>query len=86
MTLKIDKVTLAKMESMHPGIGESIRLHEEMNLPQCHHCGSEDTAKVGVGVVGRSIFLAAATTKFKLIPNLPRLGQYFCNSCEEFFD
>jgi len=86
VTLKVDKVTLAKMESVHPGIGVSIRLHEEMVLPACENCGSKDTASVGDGVVGRSIFLAAATTKFKLIPNPPRLGQYFCNSCEEFFD
>ena len=85
MTLKIDKVTLAKMEGVHPGIGESIRIREEIVLPTCHHCRSQDTARVGVGVNGRTIYLAAATTKFKLIPNGPKPGEYFCNSCEKFF-
>jgi hypothetical protein len=28
---------------------------------------------------------AAATTKFKLIPNGPKRGKYFCNVCKQYF-
>ena len=52
----------------------------------CARCGSTKTAGVHCGIVGRTINLAAATTKFKLIANGPRPGQYFCNACNEFSD
>lgn len=84
--LKIDQEALDHIESQYPGIGEAIRNREEATLPVCALCGSEDTAEVGVGIVGYSINLAAATTTFKLIPNGPRPGEYFCNSCEKFFE
>lgn len=85
VTLKIDNATLAKMEAQLPGIGESIRIREEAVLPACHHCRSGDTARVGAGINSRTIYLAEATTKFKLIANGPKPGEYFCNSCEKFF-
>ena len=85
MSLKIDQASLAKMELQLPGIGESIRIREETALPSCRHCRSGDTARVGAGVNGRTIYLAEATTKFKLIANGPKPGEYFCNSCEKFF-
>ena len=47
---------------------------------------SEDTADVQVGIVRRTIQIAAATTKFKLIPNNPKRGSYFCNTCKKLFD
>jgi len=55
-------------------------------LPQCPRCGSKDTADVQCGIIGRTINIAAATTRFKLIPNGPAPGKYFCNACDEFFD
>ena len=85
MTLKIDQATLDRMEQQHPGIAESIRLYEAMKLPSCSHCGSKDTASVGGGIVGRSIYLAAATTRFKLAPDGLEAGKYYCNGCEGFF-
>jgi hypothetical protein len=61
-------------------------LHFEMaKLPPCAHCGSENTADVQVGVVQYTMNLAAATSKFKLIPNGPKPGKYFCNACKKFF-
>ena len=84
--LKITQEALNHIEVLYPGIGKSICDREEAALPVCSLCGSEDTAEVGVGLVGYSINLAAATTKFKLIPNGPKPGEYFCNSCNEFFD
>jgi len=83
--LKIDKESLAWMEAKYPGIGVSIRAREECVLPACTHCGAEDTASVGCGLIGRTINLAAATTKIKLIPNGTASGKHFCNTCDKFF-
>ncbi len=83
--LKLDKETMDQMGKQHPGILESIRQYEEDKLPTCTQCGAEDTASVSTGVVGRTIYLAAATTKIKLVPNEPKRGKYFCNKCENFF-
>ena len=44
------------------------------------------SASVQVGVVGITIRLAATCQKFKLIPNGPPKGEWFCNHCEKFFD
>jgi hypothetical protein len=82
--LKMDQEALDYVEVQYPGIGTSIRNREEATLPVCTLCGSEYTAKVGVGIGGHSINLAAATTKFKLIPNCPKPGTYFCNACNKF--
>jgi hypothetical protein len=30
--------------------------------------------------------LAATCPKFKLIPNGPKPGNWFCNTCQQFFD
>jgi hypothetical protein len=84
--LNIDQEVLDNIELQYPGIGKSIRYREEAALHECSLCGSDDTAKVGAGIIGYSINLAAATTKFKLIQNGPRPGEYFCNSCKKFFD
>jgi len=86
MTLKIDAPTLAKMEQQFSRYRRIKKFYEEMALPQCHRCSSEDTAIVGTGLVGRSIYVAAATNKLKLIPNDLRQGKYFCHSCEGYFD
>ena len=83
--LKIDKDTLNEMEQKYSGIRKQIVRFEEATLPACPHCGSQDTAEVNVGIVGRTINIAAATTKFKLIPNGPKPGDYFCNACDAFF-
>jgi hypothetical protein len=37
-------------------------------------------------VIGITIRLAATCPKFKLIPNGPKPGNWFCNSCGTFFD
>lgn len=83
--LKIDEETLDELESKYPGIREQILGFEEATLPACPRCGSGDTADVNVGIVGRTISIAAATTTFKLIANGPKPGDYFCNECREFF-
>ncbi len=68
------------------GIRETILRFEEAILSPCPSCGADSTADVQCGIIGRTINIAAATTKFKLVPNGPRPGRYFCNSCQTFFD
>jgi hypothetical protein len=57
-----------------------------MVVPPCAQCGSPDTASVQVGLCGITIRLAATCRKFKLIPNGPKPGNWFCNLCQQFFD
>jgi hypothetical protein len=57
-----------------------------MELPSCPHCGSGDTASVQVGIIGRTIYIAGSTRKFKLVPNMKdKKGKYFCNDCKKYF-
>ncbi len=84
--LTVDEPTLSELEATYPGIRNSILAFESAALPACSHCRSSNTADVQVGVIGRTINIAAATTKVKLISNGPKFGKYFCNCCEKFFD
>lgn len=83
--LKVDRATLDQLEQKYPDIGEQILRFEQAALPSCAHCGSADTADVQCGVIGRTIHIAFATTKLKLTLNGPKPGEYFCNTCSEFF-
>ena len=75
------------MEDSYPDITEQIRRFAEADLPSCPHCGSEDTASVQVGIIGRAITIAASTPKVKLVPNAKdKLGIYFCNQCKKYFN
>lgn len=65
---------------------EQYRRFTNMEVPPCTRCGSGATASVQVGVIGITIRLAATCPKFKLIPNGPKPGQWFCQSCGKFFD
>lgn len=75
------------LEERYPGITEDIRYFENAVLPPCPHCGSEDTASVQVGIIGRTININAATRKFFLVPNMSdKKGKYLCRQCGKFFD
>ena len=75
------------IEDNYPDITEQIRRFAEAELPACPHCGSENTASVQVGAVGRAITMAASTPKVKLVPNAKdKLGIYFCNNCKKYFN
>lgn len=65
---------------------EQYRRFTQMEVPPCPRCGTSNTASVQVGVIGLTIRLAATCSKFKLIPNGPKPGNWFCNSCGKFFD
>jgi hypothetical protein len=84
--LKIDQTTLDNLEKQYDGIIKTILHFENASLPSCVYCQSSDTADVQVGVIGRTICIAGATTKFKLIANGPKPGKYFCNACQKYFD
>jgi hypothetical protein len=84
--LKIDEETLDRMEELYPGIRETILRFENATLQACSHCGSENAADVQIGIIGRTIHIAAATTKFVVIPNAPKPGKYFCYTCKSYFD
>jgi hypothetical protein len=81
-----DKDVLDQMEEQHPGIKEQILRFRNAELPACPRCGSEDTASVQCGIIGRTIYIAAATRKVRLIANPPKPGRFFCNACKEYFD
>lgn len=83
--LKVDEQTLEHMEEGYPGIRETILRFDEAVLPTCSHCGSENTAEVQSGIIGRTINIAAATTKVKMVPIGTRRSEYYCNACKEFF-
>ncbi len=63
-----------------------VRRFTDMQVPRCVRCGSEDTASVQVGVIGLTLRLAATCRKFKLIPDGPQPGEWFCHGCGRFFD
>ena len=73
------------MEEGYPGVKENINWFEKADLPRCSRCGSDDTATVQCGIIGRTINIVAATTKFHLLANGPKPGEYFCNACRKYF-
>jgi hypothetical protein len=85
-TLRIDSQRLASMERDYPGITAQIHRYDCCDLPTCPNCCSNDTAAVHVGLVGRSMNIAFATTKFRLLANGPKPGAYYCNQCGRYFD
>jgi hypothetical protein len=77
---------LKQLEGQYPGITEQIWRFEQADLPVCPVCGSEDTASVQVGVMGRTINIGASTTKIHLMLNVNGKGMYYCNNCKRQFD
>jgi len=83
--ITIDEETIAKAELQYPGFRESLLRFDAKIIPPCPSCKSEDTASVTVGVVGRSIAFAVATSKLKLVPNRRGKEDLYCNNCNTFF-
>jgi len=83
--LKVDQEWIARAEAQYPGLRKTIYSWDAMDLPPCPLCGSANTAKVSAGLVGRSLHLAAATTKIRLLANgYP--ADCYCNQCGRYFD
>jgi hypothetical protein len=83
--LKVTSARLVELESSYPGLTETVEYYEALELPSCRACGSSNTAQVSAGLVGRSMAVAAATTKIRLVPNRGN-GKYYCNDCDRWFD
>ena len=83
--LRVDADWIKTVEANYPGIREQIRHFEEAILPICPYCNSDNTADVQCGIIGRTIHINGATTKFRLIPNGPKPGKYYCNACGKYF-
>ena len=81
-----DKSRLEKLERDYPGITSSIMHFDEAELPLCARCGSDETASVQIGIIGRTIAIAGMTKKFHLIANGPRPGTYYCRKCKKYFN
>lgn len=64
-----------------PGFTRLLKGLETAVLPTCPRCGSRNTARVQVGHLDRELNLAGATSKFKLVANKPRKGNWYCNRC-----
>jgi hypothetical protein len=58
----------------------------QMEVPPCLQCGTSNTASVQVGIVWITIWMASTCPKFRLIPNGPKPGEWFCNTCQKYFD
>jgi len=83
--IKVSNESIECMEKSYPGIKEQIYWFDNQKLPPCPLCKSEDTADVQVGIIGRTIYICCATTKFKLMAN-EKPGKFYCNSCYKFFN
>jgi hypothetical protein len=75
--LKVSQEVIDQMERRRPGMRAMIEHYEVAMYPPCPHCQSDHVATVQVGVIGRTINLSAATTKFKLLANGPKARQLF---------
>jgi len=88
--LKVTPEILKEMEARYPGIQANIMYFENASIPACPVCGSNDTAIIQYGVIGRTISIATATTKCKLFPNANKSTKnkkFYCNKCNHpFFD
>ena len=74
---------MATLEQVYAKI---LKQYNEMDVPQCVHCASTDTASVECGVIRLTMALSANCRKFKLIGNGPKPAKWYCNNCEAFFN
>jgi hypothetical protein len=83
--LTISKAQIRAAERRYPGFKDTLDHYEAQSLPSCPLCGSAETASVSTGIIGRTMALAAATTKIKLVPN-SQPANFYCGACDKFFD
>ena len=86
MSLLISREELDRLNDKYDGIRDQVLGFESAEIPACESCGSDDTARTQVGVIGRTINISMATSKVKLVPNADDQGRYYCNACQSFFD
>jgi len=85
--VKLSRREIDRLEQQYPGFKDTLEYYENLSVPPCPRCASWDTATVSYGLVGRSINMAAATRKMKLVPNVEdRRAPFFCNACQKSFN
>jgi hypothetical protein len=65
---------------------EQYKRFTQMKMPRCPLCGSGSTQSVQIGIIQVTIRLAATCPNFKLLPNGPKLGDWYCQGCKKYFD
>ena len=65
---------------------EILEQFNAMDVPQCIYCECPDTASVQCGVIGLTMALSANCRKFKLFGNGPKIAEWYCNECKQFFN
>ena len=63
-----------------------LKQYNALDVPQCVYCEGSDTATVQCGVIRLTMALSANCRKFKLVGNGPKPAEWYCNSCEKFFN
>jgi hypothetical protein len=84
--LKVTQADLIRFESQYPGITKQIMSFESAMLPNCPRCRSTHTAVVEVGIIARTMTIAAATSKCQLVPEEPKPAEFYCGGCRRYFD
>jgi Lon protease-like protein len=84
--LKVKQSDLKRFESIYPGITKQIMSFESAMLPVCPICDSTRTAIVEVGIIARTMTIAAATSKCQLVPDEPKPAEFYCGDCRRYFD
>ncbi len=77
------RTNMATFEQVYAKI---LKQYNAMDVPQCVHCESVDTASVECGVIRLTMALSANCRKFKLIGNGLKPAKWFCNNCKSFFN
>lgn len=87
--LKLPSASLSELEKQYLGIQAQIEAMEGTPSSSCPRCGREDAARITIGLVGRTLALAAATTRCHLLPSGTDESQgmtWFCRHCQETYD
>jgi len=83
--IKISEDQFKHYEVNYPGITEQILRFDKRVMPPCPFCNSTDTAVVICGIIGRTIHIASATSRVKLLANRDQ-RHFYCHSCKQYFD
>ena len=84
--IRLTRTQIEALEERYEGITDWITRFEKEVVYACPKCGSTDTALVQVGVVGRLLAIAAATSKVAIVLNGPKPGKYKCHVCRTYYN
>jgi|JI6StandDraft_1071083.scaffolds.fasta_scaffold23039_3 hypothetical protein len=88
LMLKLTAAALSDLEKHYPGIQAQIASMEDTPSGPCPDCGRVDAARIIIGSTGRTLALAAASSRCHLLPNGTDETQgmaWFCHPCQKAF-